>query len=459
MDSLNFDTNNMHRFTVCETHLMLDINSGTVHLLDEISWGVLEALEQHHGNISEVLIVLSSEHSKEEVMEVLGELKELKEQGLLGSEAVHHDFTPDYELKSLCLNVSHDCNLRCRYCFAGTGHFGGSRSLMELETGRAAIDLLLKESKRHFCELDFFGGEPLLNFNVVKELVSYGKEKAKLYQKEIRFTLTTNATLLDDEMISFLNREGMQVVLSLDGRKTVHDAKRPVPGGGGSYEETVSRIQRFAASGHSDYYVRGTFTSDNLDFSKDVLHLLELGLNDISLEPVVTEHGKSYVLKEEHLPKLEAEYERLAQIYLEHWSKGKPFNFFHFNVSLDGGPCLPKRLTNCGAGYQYLAVAPNGKLYPCHQFVEQEEYLLGNVWEGINRSDISDRFRRNTVQHKQKCASCWARYHCSGGCQANSHLLHGKIEAADALSCSLMKKRLECALYVQARMKLNKMEG
>jgi uncharacterized protein len=386
----------------------------------------------------------------------LQELLQLKEEGTLFSQDIldRQDFLKSRKrqgLKALCLLVAHDCNLRCSYCFAGTGSFGRDRSLMSVEVGREAIDFLLAASGQHgFCEVDFFGGEPLLNFAVVRQLVAYGKEEAAKLGKNLRFTLTTNGLLLNDEVKQFLNREGLQVVLSLDGRPEVHDKHRAFPCGQGSYWETMEKIRDFVASRSGrDYYIRGTFTASNPDFSRDVLHLAGLGFDQISLEPVVAGPEEAYALDRVDLATLEQQYEVLAEACLEKKRQGQMLNFFHFNLDLMKGPCLPRRLAGCGAGSQYLAVTPDGSLYPCHQFVGQEQFWLGDLKRGITKKNLCDIFQGLNVYTRPHCRSCWARFYCSGGCHANNFNHGGALEEVYLLGCRLQKKRLECAIYLQ----------
>jgi len=391
-----------------------------------------------------------------EAEEVLEEIKALEQEGLLAAEAATGEnmVRGDDLLKSLCLNVAHDCNLRCRYCFAGTGKFGGPRGLMSETTGQRAIDFLLEKSgPRKTCEIDFFGGEPLLNLSVVESLVAYGKEAAKLKGKTMSFTLTTNGLLLDQKARDFLNREKMQVVVSLDGRPQVHDRMRPRPGNRPSFAAVQENISQFAASRNQEnYYVRGTYTHFNTDFATDVFYLADLGFKEISMEPVIAEAGHNYALTEDDLPLIEQEYRLLAREYLERRRQGRDFNFYHFNLNLAGGPCLPKRLQGCGAGYQYLAVSPAGEIYPCHQFVGQKEYLLGDVWQGIIKPELKELFRQTNVLSKEPCSACWARFYCSGGCHAAAAAKNGAITRPDTTACRLVKARLESAIYVQAEL-------
>ncbi|HYH05229.1 MAG TPA: thioether cross-link-forming SCIFF peptide maturase, partial [Bacillota bacterium] len=374
-------------------------------------------------------------------------LAELRQQGyLIDIAEIEPKYYREPSLKALCLHVSHDCNLRCKYCFAGTGPFGGKREQMSFEVGKAAIDLLLANSgKRRQLEVDFFGGEPLMNFEVVKQLVEYGGAAADQLDKEIHFTLTTNGVALTEAVRQYLNDHQIAVVLSLDGRPEVNDRMR----GKGCYDQIVPHyLDLIEQRNNQNYYLRGTFTARNLDFTEDARYLYDLGLRELSLEPVVSPDG-DYRLTEAELPRIKAEYERLARFYLERHQAGDPFTFFHFEISLEHGPCLPKRLTGCGAGFDYFAVTPTGELYPCHQFVGRTEYVMGDVFQGINRPDLRQEFGAATLFKKEGCADCWSRYYCSGGCHANAQLINGSIYKPDHLGCELQRKRLECALALK----------
>ncbi len=355
-------------------------------------------------------------------------------------------------VKALCLHIAHDCNLACRYCFAEEGEYHGRRAVMSYEVGKAALDFLIKNSgNRRNLEVDFFGGEPLMNFEVVKKLVAYGREQEKIHNKNFRFTLTTNGVLLNDEIMEFANQEMANVVLSIDGRKEVNDRMRPFRKGAGSYDLIVPKFQKFAESRNQEkYYVRGTFTHNNLDFSEDVLHLADLGFRQISVEPVVAEPTESYALQEEDLPRLFEEYDRLAQELIRRQKENRGFHFFHFMIDLEGGPCVAKRLSGCGSGTEYLAVTPWGDLYPCHQFVGNEEFLMGNVTEGVKNLQLQKEFKSCNVYAKEKCRNCFAKFYCSGGCAANSWNFHGSITDAYDIGCELQKKRIECAIMIKA---------
>lgn len=443
----------IHKFEIGGLKIVLDVNSGAVHILDGLAWDMLDDVQVL--SREEVAAKYQACCGRDEVLEVLDEINGLTKQGVLFSEDKYAPATGANSppvVKSICLNVSHDCNLGCRYCFAGKGHFGGPRALMSYEVGCRAIDFLLESSAgRRHCELDFFGGEPLMNIETVKKLVTYGNSRAAQKSKEIKFTLTTNALLLNDKIIDFLNRENISVVLSLDGRPAVNDVMRPLAGGiKGSYEHIRPKITSLIESRNNEnYFVRGTYTRENLDFSKDVLHLADLGYKYISVEPVVGAPAEEWSLREQDLPQLCQEYEDLVREYVSRLNSGKPFEFFHFNLDLNNGPCLPKRLSGCGAGHEYMAVTPEGDLFPCHQFVGRENFKLGTVWEGVINQVIVDEFRGAHVYNKTKCRSCWAKFHCGGGCHANAELANGNIVEPYSVGCELEKKRLECAVYVQ----------
>ena len=400
---------------------------------------------------------LAGNYSADEIREAEEECDELKEQGMLFTEDIYRDAVDQYQnrptvVKALCLHIAHDCNLACRYCFAGEGEYHGRRALMSYETGKEALDFLVKNSgNRRNLEVDFFGGEPTLNWEVVEELVRYGRSIEKKYNKNFRFTLTTNGILLNDEIMEFCNREMGNVVLSLDGRKEVHDYMRPLRGGQGSYDRIVSKFQKFADSRNQEkYYVRGTFTHHNLDFAKDVLHMADLGFRQISIEPVVAPPTEDYAIREEDLPTIMEQYDILAAEMVKRAKEGRGFNFFHFMIDLTGGPCVYKRLSGCGSGTEYLAVTPWGDLYPCHQFVGTEDFCLGNVRDGILRPGICAEFKKCGVYSRKDCSECFSRFFCSGGCAANSYNFTGQINDVYKIGCAMQKKRVECALMIKA---------
>ncbi len=443
-----------HKFRIDDTMALLDVNSGSLYVIDDIMWDILD-LYDFEDPIGSTM-ALEDKYSQESIRESLQDLETLKAEGLFACEDKFKDiYNPQGGVvKALCLNVAHECNLRCGYCFAGTGSFGGERGLMSPEVGKEAVKFLIENSgTRRNLEIDFFGGEPLLNPTTIKEVVYYGEEEAKRRRKDLRFTITTNGVLLDGKVSEFLSEHNIRAVLSLDGRPEINDKMRHFPNGKGTYEFIMPNIKRFTTCYEELYYsVRGTYTRYNLDFAEDIRYLVGLGFNKVSVEPVVGSPTDEYALREEDLPRLEEEYEKLTRFYIESAQKGRPFSFFHFDIDLDGGPCLPKRLSGCGAGNEYLSVTPKGDLYPCHQFIGREDFLLGNVFTGIKESHICDEFRRAYVYNKPKCAECWARFYCGGGCHANAHLTNGNIFEPYELGCALMKKRLECALLIKAKM-------
>lgn len=453
---MGYDFSLIHSFKLNDTRIVLDINSGIVHVLSQEAWDLLEAWKNCGGNPDLATVLLSKKYNVNELKEIMNQFVAMIDEGSLFSK---DEALADYQVKdtgivkALCLHAAHDCNLGCKYCFAGTGGFGGPRGLMDLKTGKKAIDFLFTASKtRKHIELDYFGGEPLLNFAVVKELIVYGKEKAQQTGKQLKQTLTTNTILLNEEAISFLNQEKVSLILSIDGRPEVHNRMRPFMGGQASYQRVSAAIKKYlTAPGLHDYYVRGTYTHYNLDFSEDVKHLVKEGFDQVSLEPVVAAPEDEYALKEEDLPVLFTQYEKIAEEWLDAQHQGQPFNFFHYNISLNRGPCLPRRLSGCGAGHEYLAVTPEGELYPCHQFVGKPEFLLGTVETGLLKKDIRDQFIRANVLNKEECRSCWARFFCGGGCHANAYNLNKDLYLPYSLGCKLQKKRIECAIYVHIR--------
>jgi len=454
MKDLNF--NNIHKFSFDNLKILLDINSGSVHVIDEIAWDFLDQLEAQKGHWQRAEDFLINKYDADLLSGVRVELEKLIENNLLFSidiDPAQYQPNPNPVVKALCLHVAHDCNLRCGYCFAGTGAFGGHRSFMSREVGEKAIDFLLASCQnRKHVEVDFFGGEPLMNFNVVKELVAYGNKRARELDKIIKFTITTNGVLLTDDVQEFLNDNDMSVVLSLDGREKTNDKMRPFPNGQGSYDMIKDKMVAFVNKrNQKDYYVRGTFTRHNLDFASDVRHLAELGFKEISVEPVVAEDTFDYAFKEEDLPFLKEQYDELTRYYWDAYADGRGFNFFHFNVDLNHGPCLPKRLSGCGAGHEYLAVSPEGDLYPCHQFVGQENYKIGSVSNALENKEMAQEFQKSHVLNKEECRKCWARYYCSGGCHANNLNYRGSLLKPYTFGCELQRKRLECAIYLQTK--------
>lgn len=437
-------------------------------MVDELCYDVIACLVEQNGEHTEDTLMetssfvrlkekLGGKYCESDLKEALEDVTELTKAGRLFVRDDYECLLEDVKkrktvVKALCLHIAHDCNLACKYCFAEEGEYHGRRALMSYEVGKKALDFLIEHSgNRQNLEVDFFGGEPLMNWQVVKDLVAYGREQEKAHNKHFRFTVTTNGVLLNDEIQEFINREMDNVVLSLDGRPQVNDRMRPFRNGAGSYGMIVPKFQKLAESrGQQRYYVRGTFTRENLDFSEDILHFADLGFKQMSIEPVVGDASDPYAIREEDLPAIMDEYDKLAKIMIEREKSGKGFNFFHFMIDLEGGPCVAKRLSGCGSGTEYLAVTPWGDLYPCHQFVGQEEFLMGNVEEGITKPEIADDFRSCNVYTKDKCRNCFAKFYCSGGCMANAYNFHGTIHDAYEIGCEMQKKRVECAIMIKA---------
>lgn len=443
----------VHTFTQGGQNLVVDGNSGAVHVVDDQAMDLIRRVcaNEEIQNLRDLETFLGTKAYSSEINE---EIMSLVEAGLLFSpDLTEVPPRPETIVKALCLNVAHDCNLRCDYCFASTGDFKGARELMPLDVAKSAVDFLLQNSKhRRQLEIDFFGGEPLMNWDVVRQTVEYAKAEAAKLGKVFRFTITTNGLGLTPAIEEFINEHMYNVVLSIDGRKEVNDRiRRTVSNNGSVYEIIIPRFQRLVQNrGDKSYFVRGTFTAHNLDFSQDVEHLHDLGFDQISMEPVVADPTEEYALREDHLPRVLQEYERLAELYLERQRQGRAFNFFHFNVELKKGPCIYKRISGCGAGYEYLAVAPSGEIFPCHQFVGEPEYVLGTVWSGLEKADISDAFKDSHVLNKPICRSCWAKYFCSGGCEKHNMQYSGSRDVPEEMACEMEKKRLECSFYIQA---------
>ena len=437
----------------------LDVNSGAVLELDKLSYEILSHVdgEPQRDVPCEILKALSDEYKEEDIVAAYNEILQLKDDGMLYSSDDYEDIAKESgrlsPVKALCLHVAHDCNLRCEYCFASTGDFGGGRKLMDFETGKKAIDLVITQSQgRRNIEIDFFGGEPLMNFEVVKQITEYAKQQGQLHNKNFRFTITTNGVLLNDDNMSYINKHMSNVVLSLDGRREVNDRVRKTVSGGGSYDIIMPKLLKMAnLRNQTDYYVRGTFTKYNKDFSKDVLHLADAGFEQISVEPVVSDPALSYSITEDDLPEIFKEYEKLAKIMYDRICQGRGFNFFHFMLDLTQGPCVIKRLHGCGSGNEYLAITPEGDIYPCHQFVGHSEYKMGNVHNGSALDlRIKQTFAENNVYSKPDCKECWAKFYCSGGCAANNFQMCGSIKKPNRIACELEKKRVECAVWLAA---------
>lgn len=446
-----------------DLNIVVDVNGGAVHVVDEITFYVLDYYEL---NDAEKIAKKLPKYTLDEIKETFDEIKSLVEDGLLYSPDNYLDIDAfknrEPVVKAMCLHIAHDCNLKCKYCFASQGDFGGAKSIMSFEVGKKALEYLVDNSgSRKNLEVDFFGGEPLMNFEVVKQLVEYGNELAKEKGKNFRFTITTNGVLLDDEIIDYVNEHMHNVVLSLDGRKSINDDMRPTLNDKGSYDIIVPKFQKLIEKRKDKYYyVRGTFTRDNMDFSKDVLHFKDLGFDLTSVEPVVGDESNPYALREEDLPKILDEYEKLAIEYSKMRVNNEPFRFFHFMVDLSQGPCVIKRMTGCGAGNEYLAITPEGDIYPCHQFVGQEEFKMGNVMTDKVElpKEMQETFKEAHIYAKDECSKCWAKFYCSGGCHANAFNFNNDILKPYDLGCQMQRKRLECALMVEASVMMNQDE-
>ncbi len=428
----------IHTYTLFDRHIVIDVPSGAVHEVDGPTLDLLRSIKPPMSPIPPIEL-------SDEEKEIWGELYSLQCEGLLFSEDTPVGLPTETPLKALCLHVAHDCNLRCEYCFASTGDFGTGRAIMSPETAERAIDYLLSRcGTRRNLEIDFFGGEPLMALDTVKHTVEYARNRAP--EKNFRFTITTNGLLLDEDAIEYINREMNNVVLSLDGRREINDSVRRTAGGHGCYDVIVPRYKALVASREGDYFIRGTYTSQNLDFAADVRQIASEGFGNISVEPVVLRHGHRLAIGEEHLDRICAEYEKLT---LELSGEDAGYSFFHFNVDLEQGPCIYKRLRGCGAGYEYAAVSPEGDVYPCHQFVGNGHFKMGSVFEGSFDGAISSEFSARSIYSNRECASCWAKYYCSGGCAASNLTVNGSPDILDTVGCALERKRLECAIYLK----------
>ncbi|MBQ9707790.1 MAG: thioether cross-link-forming SCIFF peptide maturase [Firmicutes bacterium] len=448
----------VHQYRLNGYNIILDSNSGCIHTVDDVAYDIISMYE---GNSpEEISAAITAKHhvSEEDVAETLEDIEELKASRQLFTEDIFAGAAPIFKkrqsvVKAICLHVAHACNMRCAYCFAGDGEYHGERGLMSYETGKAALDWLIENSgDRKNLEVDFFGGEPLLNWEVCKKLVEYGRSREKETGKNFRFTLTTNGILLDDEVIDFCGREMSNVVISLDGRPEVNDKMRKSNSGENTYDAILPMFKRLAeARNQKDYYVRGTYTHYNTDFASDIIHMANLGFKELSIEPVVAPPDAPYALREEDTEMLLSEYERLATEMLERKRRrdGSDFTFYHYMIDLEGGPCIVKRISGCGVGTEYLAVTPSGDFYPCHQFVGEDRFLLGNVWDGITNGEITDQFKECNVYSHEECEDCFAKLYCSGGCAANAYHTTGSINGVYDLGCKLHKKRIECAIMLK----------
>ena len=452
----------IHCYKLGGYNIVLDVFSGSIHVVDEVSYDIIGMYENTDREtiVTQILEKYPdrADVTRQEILDCCDQIETLKSDGKL--------FTPDTfapmagalkqrsagVVKALCLHVAHSCNLNCSYCFASQGKYHGDRALMSFEVGRQALDFLIAHSgSRRNLEVDFFGGEPLMNFGVVKELVAYARSREAECRKNFRFTLTTNGMLIDDEVIDFANREMSNVVLSLDGRKEVHDRFRVDYAGKGSWERIVPKFQKLvAARGGKNYYMRGTFTHYNPDFLKDIQEMLDLGFTELSMEPVVCAPEDPSALSKEDLPIVLEQYEALARLMLERYREGRPFTFYHYMIDLKGGPCIYKRVSGCGSGTEYMAVTPWGDLYPCHQFVGEEKFRLGNVWDGVTNAPMQEQFASCNVYSRPECADCWAKLYCSGGCAANAYHATGAITGVYQYGCELFRKRMECAIMLEA---------
>ena len=448
----------IHQYKLGGYNIVLDVCSGSVHVVDEAAYDMISLFESH--SREEILAVMAEKHpdlSAEELAQCYAQVEELKEAGKLFAPDTFEPMAGKLKqktagvVKALCLHIAHTCNLNCAYCFASQGKYHGERAIMSFEVGKRALDFLIEHSgTRRNLEVDFFGGEPLMNFQVVKDLVAYARSIEKEKGKNFRFTLTTNGVLVDDDVIEWANKECSNVVLSLDGRKEVHDRFRVDYAGNGSWEKIVPKFQKFVeARGGKDYYMRGTFTHHNPDFLKDIQQMLSLGFTELSMEPVVCAAGDPSALTEEDLPVVMEQYEKLAELMLERDKEGKPFTFYHYMIDLTGGPCIYKRISGCGSGTEYMAVTPWGDLYPCHQFVGEERFKLGNIWDGVTNTEVQGEFAACNVYAHPECRDCWARLYCSGGCAANAYHASGSIRGVYGDGCELFRKRMECAIMMK----------
>ena len=446
----------VHQYKLNGYNIVLDMASGSVHNVDEVAYDIIGMYKT--SSEDEIVSAIVEKHgvTADEVRECLEDVRALEAAGKLFSEDAYEDLAFDFKarptvVKALCLHVAHTCNLNCSYCFASQGKYHGERALMSFEVGKQALDFLIANSgSRRNLEVDFFGGEPLMNWDVVKQLVAYARTQEPVHNKNFRFTLTPNGMLIDDDVIDFANREMSNVVLSLDGRKEVHDRLRVDYAGKGSYDRIVPKFRKLVdARGGKNYYMRGTFTRHNLDFTEDIFHMADLGFADLSMEPVVCAPDDPEALRPEDLPKLFEQYEILAKDMIRRKRDGKPITFYHYMIDLTGGPCIYKRITGCGSGTEYMAVTPWGDLYPCHQFVGDEHYLLGNIWDGVTNTAVRDEFKLVNAYARPECKECWAKLYCSGGCAANAYHATGDIRGVYEYGCQLFKKRMECAIMMQ----------
>lgn len=456
----------VHQYKLNGYNIVLDTCSGSVHVVDEVAYDIIAMYKDKTADeiVKYILDTYKNEEiTEQDVLDCIEDVKSLENAGKLYTPDTYEGMAFDFKnrntvIKALCLHVAHTCNLNCSYCFASQGKYHGERALMSFEVGKRALDFLIENSgTRHNLEVDFFGGEPLMNWNVVKELVAYARVQEKIHNKNFRFTLTTNGVLVDDEVIDFCNKEMSNVVLSLDGRPEVHDRLRVDYMGRGSYDLIVPKFQEFVKRrGGKNYYMRGTFTHNNIDFTNDIFHMADLGFTELSMEPVVCSPEDASALTQEDLPILFDQYEILAKEMIKRKKEGKPFTFYHYMLDLTHGPCIYKRISGCGSGTEYMAVTPTGELYPCHQFVGDTKFLLGNIWDGVNNKDVQNEFKLCNAYARPECNDCWAKLYCSGGCAANSYHASDKITGIYEYGCELFKKRIECAVMIQVDENYNK---
>lgn len=450
----------IHAYKMNGYNIIIDQNSGCVHSVDEVTYDIITRYEtESKENIKTFILDKYKEKddvTPEDIDLCFQDIEGLKKEGRLFAEDTFEMTAAEFKkrqgvLKAICLHVAHDCNLACKYCFAGKGEYDGPKGLMSFETGKRALDFLIEQSgTRHNLEVDFFGGEPLLNWEVCKKLVAYGRSREKEYNKKFRFTVTTNGVLLNDEIMDFCNKEMGNVVLSLDGRKETHDRLRITRKNTGSYDLIIDKFKKFAESrNQKDYYMRGTYTHYNTDFSKDVIHMADLGFKELSIEPVVCAPEEDYALKESDLPVLKEQYEILANEMLRRYRNGSGFTFYHYMIDLDAGPCIVKRVSGCGVGTEYMAVTPDGELYPCHQFVGDDKFLLGDIWHGVKNKQVLSQFENCNVYSHKECKDCFAKLYCSGGCAANAYHSTGSVSGIYEFGCELHRKRIECAVMLK----------
>ncbi|WP_071393008.1 thioether cross-link-forming SCIFF peptide maturase [Bacillus tuaregi] len=459
----------IHQYKLNGFNIVLDTYSGSVHVVDDLAYDIIELYES--ASAEEIVTAMLKKYeadpeiSPEEIHNTITAVEELKVSGQLFTEDEYKNLAIDVKnrktyVKALCLNVAHTCNLTCDYCFASQGKYNGERAIMSFEVGKKAVDYLLENSGHHRnLDIDFFGGEPLMAWKVVKQIVAYARSKEKEYKKQFRFTFTTNGMLLNDEVTEFLNQEMYNVVLSLDGRKEIHDRLRKTVTGKGSYDYIVPRFQEFVEKrGDKEYYVRGTYTHNNIDFTNDIFHIADLGFDKLSMEPVIGDPNEPYALTEADLPELYNQYEVLAKEMIKRGEEGRPFTFYHYMLDLSEGPCIQKRISGCGSGTEYLAVTPTGDIFPCHQFVGDEDFKLGTIWDGIIKPVIQSKFKESNCYSKPECQDCWAKLYCSGGCPANALHATGSLNGTYGFSCELFKKRIECSMMVKVAETFKEME-